>query len=156
MKKTNAARIVEQNKIDYEIYEYEVDENDLSAVHVAKETGQPIDKIFKTLVLHSNTNEIVVACIPGKENLNLKALAKLSGHKKVEMIHLKDVQKITGYIRGGVSPIGMKKLYPTFIHESAFEFDKIFVSAGLRGKQLYINGNDLLNVTKAKKGNLIV
>ncbi|MBF8982800.1 Cys-tRNA(Pro) deacylase [Lutibacter sp. B2] len=156
MKKTNAARIADHNKIEYEIYEYKVDENDLSAVHVSKETGQPIDKIFKTLVLQSNTNEIVVVCIPGKENLNLKSLAKLSGHKKVEMIHLKDVQKITGYIRGGVSPIGMKKLYPTFIHESAFMFDKIFVSAGLRGKQLYIKPDDLLNVTKAKKGNLIV
>ncbi|PAB56914.1 Cys-tRNA(Pro) deacylase [Anaeromicrobium sediminis] len=155
MKKTNAARILDRHKVEHEIKTYEVDESDLSALHVAHETGQSIEKIFKTLVLKNNKNNILVACIPGDRNVNLKSLAKASQNKKVEMIPLKDVQKITGYIRGGVSPIGMKKSYPTFIHESALEFDKIYVSAGIRGQQLYLNPKDLIKVVNGTVANII-
>ncbi|MCT4593801.1 MAG: Cys-tRNA(Pro) deacylase [Anaeromicrobium sp.] len=155
MKKTNAARILDRHKVEYDIKTYEVDENDLSAIHVANDTGKNIEKIFKTLVLKNNKNGILVACIPGDKNVNFKSLAKVSGNKKVEMIPLKDVQKITGYIRGGVSPIGMKKAYATFIHESALEFRKIYVSAGIRGQQLYLDPKDLIKVVNGTVANII-
>lgn len=155
MKKTNAARILDKHKIPYSIKTYEVDEKNLSAVHVAKSTGADIEQIFKTLVLINNKKEILVGCIPGDKNINLKALAKLNKSKKVEMIPLKDVQRITGYIRGGVSPIGMKKSYLTYIHDSALKWDKIYVSAGLRGQQLYIDPKDLIKETRACVGYII-
>lgn len=154
MKKTNAARILESSKIKYEILEYEVDENDLSAENVAEKVGMPIEKVFKTLVARGDKKGVVVACVPGGKELDLKKLASVSGNKKMEMVHLKEVQGLTGYIRGGVSPIGMKKKYPTYVDESAFQFEKIMLSAGLRGYQLIINPYDLCQVVQAQKGDI--
>lgn len=155
MKKTNAARILDKHKIDYKILEYSVDENDLSALHVAEVTGIDIKILFKTLVCVDETNQPLVACIPGDDELDLKALAKVAGCKKCVMIPLKDVLKITGYMRGGCSPLGMKKTYPTFFDESASSQAKILVSAGLRGKQLEIEPNTLVKVLGAKSAKLI-
>ena len=155
IKKTNAIRILEKEKIVHEVHTYEVDENDVSAENVAKKTGQDITKVFKTLVSKSDKNEFLVACIPGAEELSLKALAKVAGCKKVEMIHLKEVLPITGYIRGGVSPVGMKKHFRTFIHESALEEETIFVSGGLRGIQIEVNPEDLRVLVTGEFGNLV-
>lgn len=155
MKKTNAARILDKHKVDYTILKYTVDENDLSALHVAHDTGQDIKTIFKTLVCTDEKNQPLVACIPGDGELNLKALAKVAGCKKCVMIPLKDVLKITGYMRGGCSPYGMKKTYPTFFDESAFLHVKILVSAGIRGKQLEIEPNSLVKVLGATSAKLI-
>lgn len=143
MKKTNAARALERLKIPYDIVEYEVDENDLSAIHVATTLGQDVKCVFKTLVAVDENNRPVVACIAGDGELNLKALARAAGCKKCVMIPVKDILKLTGYVRGGCSPLGMKKQYPTFIDESALQYEKIYVSAGLRGMQLHVNPKDL-------------
>lgn len=142
IKKTNAARILDKHKIDYEILEYNVNEDDLSALHVAKDTGTNIKTIFKTLVTVDEKNQPIVACIAGDEELDLKALAKVAKVKKCTMIPLKDVLKVTGYVRGGCSPFGMKKVYRTFIDSDALLHVKILVSAGLRGQQLLLNPND--------------
>jgi len=139
MKKTNAARILDKHKIEYEILEYKVDENDLSALHVAKDTNTDIKTIFKTLVTVDEKNQPIVACIAGDEELDLKALAKVAKVKKCVMIPLKDVLKVTGYVRGGCSPFGMKKIYRTFIDSDALLHEKILVSAGVRGQQLKLN-----------------
>lgn len=139
MKKTNAARILDKYKIDYEIVEYEVDENDLSALHVAENSNTDIKTIFKTLVTIDEKNEPIVACIAGDEELDLKALAKVAGVKKCTMIPLKNVLKTTGYIRGGCSPFGMKKQYRTFVDTDALLHVKILVSAGVRGQQLLLD-----------------
>lgn len=155
MKKTNAARILDKYKVRYNLLEYKVDEDDLSALHVARDTGIDIKKIFKTLVCIDEKNHPLVACIPGDDELDLKALAKLAGCKKCTMLPLKDVLKITGYIRGGCSPFGMKKTYPTFFDESALLHVKILVSAGLRGKQLEIEPKVLSEVLGAKSAKLI-
>lgn len=155
MKKTNAARILDKHKIYYEIVEYRVDEEDLSALHVAHDTGQDVKSIFKTLVCVDENNIPLVACIPGDDELDLKALAKLAGIKKCTMIPMKDLLKLTGYMRGGCSPFGMKKQYRTFFDESAFEHEKIFVSAGVRGKQLLIEPKVLLDLLDAKSTRLI-
>jgi len=143
MKKTNAARILDKAYIDYQAVEYNVNESDLSALHVAEDTNQDIKTIFKTLVTVDEKNQPIVACIAGDEELDLKALAKVAGVKKCTMIPLKDVLKTTGYIRGGCSPIGMKKQYRTFIDIDALLHVGIFVSAGVRGQQLLINPRDL-------------
>ena len=150
MKKTNVARQLDSKKIQYEIREYEVDESDLSAVTAAKKLGLPIERVFKTLVVHGDKTGVFLAVIPGEEELNLKAAAATTGNKKVEMVPLKEVQPLTGYIRGGVSPIGTKKPYPVYIDESAFCFPLISISAGRRGMQVLIDPNDLVNVTDAK------
>ena len=139
MKKTNAARILDKCKVEYEILEYKVDESDLSALHVAQDTGQDIKTIFKTLVSIDENNQPIVACIAGDEELNLKALAKVAGVKKCTMLPLKEVIKVTGYMRGGCSPFGMKKVYRTFIDSDALLHVKIQVSAGIRGQQLKLN-----------------
>lgn len=149
MKKTNAARILDRLKIKYRIEEYKVDPDDLSAVHVAKETGMDIKTVFKTLVARSDKNDIIMACIPGGDELSLKKLAHAAGFKKVEMIHLKELQPLTGYIRGGCSPLGAKKEYPVFIDESALQWDEIAVSAGKRGEQILIAPQDLIAAVKA-------
>ncbi len=155
MKKTNALRILERNKIDYQTREYEVDESDLSAVHVAESLGQDIGRVFKTLVLEGDKTGYIVACIPGAEEVNLKKLALLSGNKKCAMIPMKNILAITGYIRGGCSPIGMKKAFPTYIDESILDHPRVFISAGVRGMQVEIQPTDLIKLTGAKTGELI-
>ncbi|MBA7494604.1 Cys-tRNA(Pro)/Cys-tRNA(Cys) deacylase YbaK [subsurface metagenome] len=154
MKKTNASRILDKLKIPYEILEYEVDETDLSAENAAQKMGQPLKQVFKTLVIRGDRTGILVTCIPGGAELNLKALASISGNKKVEMIHLKEIKSLTGYIRGGVSPLAMKKNYPTYIDENAFQFPFIIFSAGVRGLQLKVDPNDLLKAIQLISGKL--
>mgnify|MGYP001210667356 CR=1 FL=1 len=148
--KTNAARLLDQANIAYELITYEVDEEDLSAVHVAQMAGESVDQVFKTLVLEGNKTGNFVCVIPGADELDLKLAAKVSGNKKAEMIPMKTLLPLTGYIRGACSPIGMKKLLPTFIHESCLAYDFIFVSAGQRGVQLKIDPKDLINVIGAE------
>lgn len=154
MKKTNAARILDNLKISYEIREYEVDENNLSAENVAQKINLPLSQVFKTLVTKGDKTGIMLACIPGGAELDLKALAGISGNKRVEMVHLKEVQPLTGYIRGGVSPIGTKKRYPVYLDESALLFPLISISAGIRGCQIFINPVELIRTFSATSGNL--
>lgn len=141
--KTNALRLLEQAGIPYTIYEYEPDENNLSGEHVAGQIGIPAEKVFKTLVTRGK-EEIYVFCIPVKEELNLKKAALVTGEKKIEMVHQKDLLGLTGYIRGGCSPVGMKKKYPAFVDETALLFDKIAVSAGVRGCQMEVEPEALI------------
>ena len=147
--KTNAARILDTLGISYELKTYEVDENDLSAVHVAASVGMPIEMVYKTLVCRGDKNGVVMAVIPGGGELDLKALAAASGNKRVEMVHLKEVFALTGYIRGGCSPLGPKKDYPVFLDESALSQDIIAVSAGKRGEQILLKPADLVTAAKA-------
>ena len=156
MKKTNAARVLDRLKITYEIIEYDINEKDLSAEHVATTLGQPLKQIFKTLVIRGDRSGILVACIPGGSELDLKAIASISHNKKAGMVHLKEIKELTGYIRGGVSPLGMKKNYPSYIDESAFHFPFIFINAGIRGKQLKINPYDLGKALQLISGSLVV
>ena len=144
IEKTNAARLLDKAKIQYALIPYEFDENDLAAQHVADSLGQDIAKVFKTLVLHGDKTGYIVCVIPGNKEVDLKALAKVSGNKKVEMIPMKDLLQVTGYIRGGCSPIGMKKRFPTFFHTTVTTHDVIYVSAGVRGLQIQINPTDLI------------
>ena len=148
-KKTNAARILDGLGIAYELKEYPVDLNDLSAVHVAASVGMPVEMVFKTLVARGDKNGVLMACIPGDAELDLKALAAVSGNKKVEMVHLKEVQGLTGYIRGGCSPLGAKKEYPVYLDESARQWETIAVSAGKRGEQILLAPMDLIRAAKA-------
>ena len=144
IEKTNAARLLDRAKIPYKLIPYEFDENDLAAQHVADSLGQDIARVFKTLVLHGDRTGYLVCVIPGNCEVDLKALAKVSGNKKVEMIPMKDLLGVTGYIRGGCSPIGMKKAFPTYFHATALEFATIYVSAGVRGLQVEISPSDLI------------
>ncbi len=153
--KTNAARLLDAEGIDYTLVPYEVDESDLSAVHVAEKLNQPVEQLFKTLVLKGNKTGHFVAIIPGDEELDLKKAAKVSGNKSCEMIAMKDLLNVTGYIRGACSPIGMKKHFPSYIHESCNEHDIIFVSAGKRGLQIQITPDDLVKVGKLEVNSLI-
>ena len=146
MKKTNAMRILDKNKIPYTINEYEYDESDLSAIAMSIKTKVDIDRIFKTLVLLGDKTGNLVACISGETELDLKKLAKVSKNKKVEMIHMKDLLKITGYMRGGCSPLGMKKSFPTYIGNSCLNFETIFISGGKRGIQIEIDPNNLIKI----------
>lgn len=143
-------RLLEAAKIRFELLEYPVDESDLSGESVARKTGKDHSQIFKTLVFSGEKNGLGVCCIPTCEELDLKKVAKAFGEKKVEMLHVKDLLKTTGYIRGGCSPIGMKKQYPTVIDETAVLFDKIYVSAGVRGAMLGIEPNELAEFVNAK------
>ena len=143
MKKTNAARQLDELRIDYKLVEYEIDESDLSAESVAKKVGLPAEQVFKTLVVRGDKTGIFMTCIPGNAELDLKAIAEVSGNKKVEMVHVKEIQQLTGYIRGGVSPIGAKKRYPIFLDQSARRFPFISISAGTRGSQIFISPGDL-------------
>ena len=152
--KTNAARILDQKKISYELVPYEVDENDLAATHVAEQLGEDIEQVFKTLVLRGDKNGLLVCVIPGDKEVDLKKAAKLSGNKKVEMIAMKDLLSVTGYIRGGCSPVGMKKHFPTYFHITAEEHDVIYVSAGVRGLQIEISPSDLINFVRAEVSNV--
>lgn len=143
MTKTNVMRLLDAAGIEYECLEYAVDESDLSGISVARKTGKDKDIIFKTLVVQGEKNGFGVCCIPVCEELDLKKAAKLFGEKKIEMIHVKDLLKTTGYIRGGCSPVGMKKQFPTFIDETATLCEKIFVSGGMRGLMLGMDPNKL-------------
>ena len=145
IEKTNAARLLDKAKISYELIPYEFDENDLAAQHVAESLGQDIAMVFKTLVLHGDKTGHIVCVVPGDMEVDLKALAKVSGNKKVEMIAMKDLLSVTGYIRGGCSPVGMKKRFHSFFHSTALSFDHIYVSAGIRGVQLKISPAELIN-----------
>jgi Cys-tRNA(Pro)/Cys-tRNA(Cys) deacylase len=144
MSKTNAARILDSHGINYELLPYEVDESDLSAITVADKLGQNIEQVFKTLVLRGDKNGIFVCIIPGASELNLKKAAQASGNKNATMIPVKDILELTGYIRGGCSPLGMKKKYPAYIDEVCILYEFIFVSAGIRGLQIKIAPNDLI------------
>ena len=154
-KKTNAARILDGLKISYEIKTYEVDESDLSATHVAETAGLDIETVFKTLVARGDKTGVIMAVIGGGEELNLKSLAKASGNKSVEMIALKELLPLTGYIRGGCSPLGAKKNYPVFLDAKATEHEKISISAGQRGMQIILSPQDLIKATNATVANLI-
>ena len=147
IEKTNAARLLDKAGISYKLIPYEFDENDLAAQHVADSLGQDIARVFKTLVLHGDKTGHIVCVVPGNAEVDLKALAKASGNKKVEMIAMKDLLSVTGYIRGGCSPVGMKKRFPTFFHSTALSFETIYVSAGVRGLQLEIDPADLISFT---------
>ena len=156
IQKTNAARLLDSKKVAYELIPYEVDENDLSAVHVAAQLGEPIDRVFKTLVLHGDRTGYFVCVIPGEMEVDLKLAAKATGNKSCNLIPMKELLPLTGYIRGGCSPIGMKKPFPTFIHSTCMNFDYIYVSAGVRGLQFKISPADLCMAAGAKTGELIV
>lgn len=147
--KTNAARLLDAAGIFYEIVPYEYDENDLAAEHVAEQLGEDIGQVFKTLVLRGDKTGLFVCVMPGDMEVDLKTAARISGNKSCQMIHVKELLPLTGYIRGGCSPIGMKKPLPTFIFESALLYDFIFVSAGVRGLQLKINPSDLISYISA-------
>ena len=154
--KTNAARILDQLKIAYELIPYEVDENDLGAQHIAVQLGQPIERLFKTLVLRGDKLGLFVCVIPGAEEVDLKKAAKVTGNKKVEMIHVKELLPLTGYIRGGCSPIGMKKALPTWFHQSIMNYDKVYCSAGMRGLQFCLAPADLVRAARGTLADLTV
>lgn len=144
--KTNAARLCDKAKVEYQLIPYDVDESDLSAIHVADQLGEPVEQVFKTLVLKGDKSGYFVCIIPGAEELELKHAAKISGNKSCDMIPMKDLLSITGYMRGACSPIGMKKLFPTYIDKSCENFTSIYVSAGIRGLQLQIAPPDLIKI----------
>ena len=146
--KTNAARLLDAAGIEYELVPYSYSEEDLSAESVAAELNEPIEQVFKTLVLRGDKTKEFVCVIPGDMEVDLKVAAKISGNKNCEMLHVKDLLPTTGYIRGGCSPIGMKKPFPTFIHESALLYDYIYISAGKRGLQIKINPQALIDFAK--------
>ena len=148
--KTNVARLLDKAKVPYELIPYEVDENDLSAVHVAASLGEDIEQVFKTLVLRGDKTGHFVCVIPGEHEVDLKMAAKASGNKKCEMLPLKELLPTTGYIRGGCSPIGMKKHFPTYIHDTCLSFPYIYVSAGVRGLQIKLPPQDLIREARAE------
>ena len=153
--KTNAARLLDKEGVEYKLIPYEVDESDLSAVHVAYQLKEPVEQLFKTLVLKGDKSGYFVCIIPGDKELNLKIAARVSGNKSCDMIPMKDLVNVTGYIRGACSPIGMKKVYPSYIDESALNFDFIYISAGKRGLQIQIDPNKLIQVAHIKAEELI-
>ena len=147
--KTNAVRLLDKEKIEYKLIPYEVDESDLSAIHVAEQLQEPVEQVFKTLVLKGDKSGYFVCIIPGAEELDLKAAAKISGNKSCDMIPMKELLNITGYIRGACSPIGMKKLFPTYIDKSYEAFEYIYISAGKRGLQIQLNPLDLVQIVSS-------
>lgn len=156
IQKTNAIRLLDKDKIAYQLIQYEVDESDLSATHVADQLNENVEQVFKTLVLKGDKTGYFVCIIPGADELDLKLAAKKSGNKSCNMILMKDLLGVTGYIRGACSPIGMKKKLPTYIHNSCLDFNCIYISAGTRGLQIQINPQDLINITNCITSNLIV
>lgn len=149
VQKTNAARILDRLGIDYDLLTYPVDENDLSANHVAEVTGIPPERIYKTLVVRGDRMGVFMAVIPGAGELDLKAAAAASGNKRAEMVHLKEVFDLTGYVRGGCSPLGAKKAYPVYLDESALAHERICISAGRRGEQIELAPGDLVRAADA-------
>ncbi len=142
--KTNAMRRLDAAKLSYTVFEYEVDESDLSGTHIADQIGLSYEMVFKTLVAKGDKTGPVVFCIPVHREIDLKAAARVTGNKKIEMVHVKELLGLTGYIRGGCSPIGMKKKFPTYLDVSAKDQEKITVSAGVRGAQLLLSTADLI------------
>ena len=155
IEKTNAARLLDRAKISYELIPYTVDENNLAATHVAEQLGEDIACVFKTLVLHGDRSGYFVCVIPGDCEVDLKAAARMSGNKKADLIPMKDLLGTTGYIRGGCSPIGMKKAFPVYLHSSAEEHPFIYISAGVRGLQIKIAPADLAGFVRAQICDLI-
>ncbi len=153
--KTNAMRLLETAGIAYRTMEYEVDESDLSGAHVVETLGLDPDRVFKTLVARGEKKGPLVFCIPVCEELDLKKAAAAAGDKRVELIHVKELPGLTGYIRGGCSPVGMKKKYPTYIEETAVLFDEIAVSAGVRGCQMFVDPEELARFTEAEFCSLV-
>lgn len=153
--KTNALRMLDKAKIPYSIKEYEYDEEHLDGRHVASQVDMDPNAIFKTLVLHDHHNEHLVCCVPVLEEIDLKKLAKLAGRKSVEMIHQKDLLSVTGYMRGGCSPVGMKKQFPAYIDESILKVDAVAFSAGKRGYQMIVNVQQILTYLNVKVGDII-
>lgn len=153
--KTNAMRILDKNKIPYEIIQYECDEF-IDGLHSAEKTGAPIEQSFKTLVMQGKSRQYYVFVLPIAEEVDLKAAARTVGEKSVEMIHVKDITAITGYVRGGCTPLGMKKQFPTVLHESARDFDRIYVSGGRIGTTIIVNPDDLLSVVRGQYADIIV
>jgi Cys-tRNA(Pro)/Cys-tRNA(Cys) deacylase len=153
--KTNAARLLDKAKVSYELIPYTVDEDNLAATHVAEELGEDIATVFKTLVLRGDRAGLFVCVIPGDKEVDLKAAARVSGNKKADLIAMKELLPTTGYIRGGCSPIGMKKPLPTFIHSSCLEHERIYISAGVRGLQIAIAPTDLIAYVGATVSELV-
>lgn len=156
--KTNAARLLDRAGVAYRLVPYEVDENDLAATHVADSLHEDISKVFKTLVLHGERNgggEYFVCVVPGAAEVDLKKAAKVAGMKKADLIPMKELLGVTGYIRGGCSPVGMKKPFPTYFHSSALEQDLIYISAGVRGLQFEVAPADLIAYTGATVADII-
>ena len=153
--KTNAARLLDKAGVSYELIPYEPDESDLSAIHVAEQLNEPVERVFKTLVLKGDKTGYFVCIIPGAEELDLKKASRASRNKNCDMIPMKDLLAITGYIRGACSPIGMKKQFPTYIHSTCLDYDFIYVSAGQRGLQLQLSPIDLIREAKAEPEELI-
>ena len=154
--KTNAARLLDKAKVAYKLVPYEVDENDLSAAHLAAQLGQDVSRIFKTLVLQGDRSGYFVCVVPGGDEVDLKKAAKASGNKNCAMIPMKELLPLTGYVRGGCSPIAMKKHLPTYIHQTVEQFATVFVSAGQRGLQIQLAPADLIRETRAVLLDLIV
>jgi Cys-tRNA(Pro)/Cys-tRNA(Cys) deacylase len=152
--KTNAARALDEKKIPYELREYEVDEEDLSAQTVARKMGLPLEQVFKTLVVRGERAGVCLAVVPANAELNLKSLAKLAGDRKMELVPLKEVQPLTGYIRGGVTALACKKEYPVYLDETAILFEQIAVSAGVRGTQLLLHPDDYIKAVNAVAGDI--
>lgn len=155
VQKTNAMRILDKNKIDYEVITYDISDDKIDGVSVAEKTGQDVKEVYKTLVTQGLSKEFYVFVIPVAEELDLKKAAKVAGEKKVEMIYVKDITKYTGYIRGGCSPVGMKKLYKTFIHEDAKALEKICVSGGKKGLQIKLEPKDLIESINGQFADII-
>ncbi len=151
MTKTNAARLLDRAGVRYRLVEYKVDEDDLSAPHVAELIGLPPEQVFKTLVVRGDRTGVLLACIPGNSELDLKALAAASGNKKIELVPVKEIPGLTGYIRGGVSPVGTWRPYPLYLDSSAGEWTEISVSAGVRGCQMLVSPGDLERVVAAER-----
>ena len=152
--KTNAMRILDKNKIPYELISYECDEF-IDGLHTAEKTGAPVEQSFKTLVAQGKSKAYYVFVVPIAEEVDLKLAAKTVGEKSIQMIHVKDINAITGYVRGGCTPIGMKKLFPTYIQESAKDYDQIYVSGGKIGSQIHLTPEDLAKAAKAEFADII-
>ena len=152
--KTNAVRVLDNLKLKYELHVYEVDPDDLTAETVADKIGLPLEQVFKTLVVRGDKNGVCLAVIPGNKQLDLRALAKVSGDRKLEVVALKEVQPLTGYIRGGVTALACKKDYPVYVDETAYLFDVVSVSAGVRGTQIFLAPDDYVNATRAVRAAL--
>ena len=155
IQKTNAARLLDRAKIAYELIPYTVDENNLAATHIAEELGEDIATVFKTIVLTAGPHHYFVCVVPGDAEIDLKKAAKVAGYKKVDLIPMKELLPLTGYIRGGCSPIGMKKPFPTYFHSTAADLPFVYVSAGVRGLQFRIAPSDLIKYVGAGLADLI-
>ncbi len=153
--KTNAARLLDKAGIPYQLVPYEPDENDLAAVHIAVQLGEPVEQVFKTLVLSGDRTGYFVCVVPGNAEVDLKSAARVSGNKKCDLIPMKELLGVTGYIRGGCSPVGMKKPFPTWFHSTALDFGSIYVSAGVRGLQFRIDPRQLISYVHASVADLV-